>query len=297
MEKFVKCNLCESDDYKILFPSGSAQINQIVECNSCGLMYSNPRIQEEDCLAIKNYDPNWILTHLDEAGLKQRIEKEKLQVKDYQETKDFINQNYPQKGKLVEVGSGFGFLLDFFKQDGWNVIGIDPNKGLCQYARSQLKLEAFSTTLEEAGLKDNSVDVFLMMHVIEHLPEPLTTFKYIHQLLKSGGLFVLETPRYDTLVFKLLGKRERSLSCNGHIYFFTTKTLEEMAKKAGFKILRSDYVGRSLTLDRLFYNLGVVSKSQKVQKLFQFISKSFHFEKVSFSLNLRDMERVYLKKE
>jgi 2-polyprenyl-3-methyl-5-hydroxy-6-metoxy-1,4-benzoquinol methylase len=297
MEKFVKCNLCESDNYKVLFTSGTAQINQIVECNSCGLMYSNPRIQEEDCFAIKNYDPSWILANLDEPRLKQRIEKEKLQVKDYQETKDFINQNYTQKGKLVEIGSGFGFLLNFFKQDGWNVVGIDPNRGLCQYARSQLQLEALSTTLEEASLENNSVDVFLMMHVIEHLPEPLTTFKNIYQLLKPGGLFVLETPRYDTLVFKLLGKRERSLSCDGHIYFFTSKTLGSMAQKAGFKILKSNYVGRTLTLDRLFYNLGVVSKSQQVQKLFQLISKSLHFEQISLSLNLRDMERIYLKKE
>jgi ubiquinone/menaquinone biosynthesis C-methylase UbiE len=31
------------------------------------------------------------------------------------------------------------------------------------------------------------------------------TLKEIYRILKPGGIFVMETPRYDTLMFKLLG--------------------------------------------------------------------------------------------
>jgi hypothetical protein len=33
-----------------------------------------------------------------------------------------------------------GYLLNFFREDGWTTIGIDPNVGLCIYARNTLGL-------------------------------------------------------------------------------------------------------------------------------------------------------------
>jgi len=57
-------------------------------------------------------------------------------------------------------------------------------------------------------------------------------------MLRPGGILVVETPRYDTLTFKLLGHRERSVLCEGHVYFFTTSTLEPIAQKVGFSVLQ-----------------------------------------------------------
>jgi hypothetical protein len=106
----------------------------------------------------------------------------------------------------------------------------------------------------------------------------------------------METPRYDTLMFKLLGKRERSLNGDGHIYFFTTSTLEKIATRAGFTVLKTDYVGRSLTLDRVFSVLGVISKSQLIQKILKDVAVKLHLNKILLSLNVRDIQRIYLKK-
>jgi SAM-dependent methyltransferase len=293
--RYVNCNLCGSDDYTVLFESGVAQINQIVKCNCCGLMYANPRAKEPDCVEIEQYDPNFVLSSI-RGIFSQRTEKEALQVRDYEKTKAYLRQHYPQKGKLVEIGSGLGYLVKFFQQDGWEVLGVEPNVGMCQYAEIELGIKAIPTIIEKAELLDESADAVLMMHVIEHVPAPLETLKEVYRILKPGGNFVLETPRYDTLIFKLLGKRERSLSCEGHIYFFTTDTLKTMVNKAGFTVEKVDYVGRSLTVNRLFYNLGVISKSQIVKRSLASISKKLHLNKVWLEINVRDMQRFYLKK-
>src|SRR4028118_2050356 len=263
---YVPCNLCGSNDYTVRFEQGVAQVNQIVKCKGCGLMYANPRTREVDNVLIESYDPEFVLSAIVNQD-SQRLEKEALQVKDYEKTRAFLHKHYPEKGKLIEVGSGFGYLLNFFKQDGWNVVGVEPNLGLCRYAESELGIETIPTILEKAELEDRSADALLMMHVIEHVSDPYSTLKEVYRILKPGGIFVMETPRYDTLMFKLLGKRERSLSCDGHIYFFTTSTLEKLATKAGLTVLKTDYVGRSLTLNRVFSVLGAIGKSQLIQKI------------------------------
>lgn len=289
----VSCNLCQVDDTTVVFEGGVAQINQVVRCNRCGLLYASPR-KDADHVEIAAWaiDPSWDMA----VERPQRYEKERLQVRDYARTRALLNGLYPERGKLVELGSSMGFLLGAFRQDGWNVLGIDPDPNACRYATERMGIAATVGTLECAGLPDESVDVFVMLHVIEHVPDPIRTMMEIHRILKPGGHLVLETPRYDTVIFKLLGKRERSIACDGHIFFFTTGTLRRLYERAGFELVQLDYVGRSLTLDRVAYNVGVISRSKTIQRVVGRVSRSLRLQNVSLRFNLRDMQRVCVRK-
>jgi SAM-dependent methyltransferase len=291
----LRCNLCGSPSYTILFEAGVAQINRIVKCNDCELLYANPRLSGADVDQIKTYDPEWVLEHAT-TTYQWRIAKEALQVRDYRSTRKVLAQQFPRRGRLIEIGCGMGYLLNYFREDGWDTLGVEPNGGLCAYARRQFGLKTIANTIDEARLESNSVDVVTMFHVIEHVPDPMAVFSEVYRILAPRGYMVVETPRYDTLMFWLLGRRERSVSCDGHIYFFTTNTLQRMATAAGFQVVRSDCVGRSMTLDRLLYNVGVVSKSAVIASLLQKSSTAFGLERLALKLNLRDMQRLYLRK-
>lgn len=291
----VTCNLCGKDDYDVVFEKGVAQRNRIVRCRHCSLMYANPREHDVDCVEIAQYDPEHVLEAIMTRS-KWRVDKEALQVRDYEKTRRYLATLFPERGRLVEIGSGLGYLLDFFRKDGWSTIGIEPNEGLCRYARQMLGVDARAGTLEEAQLDAGSADVVTMIHVIEHVPDPASVFREVFRVLRPGGCFVVETPRYDTLMFRLLGKRERSLSCNGHIYFFTSDTLRRMATDAGFEPLKHDYVGRSMTLDRLLFNVGVMSKSKSVQQAVAGASKRLDLSRFSMTVNVHDMQRICLRK-
>jgi predicted SAM-dependent methyltransferase len=140
------------------------------------------------------------------------------------------------------------------------------------------------------------VDVVVMLHVIEHVPDPLQPLEAIFRVLKPGGSLVIETPRYDSLMFKLMRHRERSVSCDGHIYFFTTNTLRELCLKAGFQFKFVRYVGRSLNVARLLWNVGVMSKNGVIQKAIAKSSRLLRLNKVHMRLNARDMQRIVLVK-
>ncbi len=293
MAQVVVCNLCRVDDATVVFPQGAAQVSQIVRCNRCGLMYASPRQKVPDHIDIANWtDPDWDAI----ANNPRRFEKEQLQVRDYARTRKLLNQLYPNRGKLCEIGGGYGFLLAEFKNDGWDVLGVEPDQYGCRYAREKHGIAVLNGILESVGLPDEFFDVVLLNHVIEHLEDPLGTMVEINRVLKPGGHFVIETPRYDSLVFKLLGRRERSMSCDGHLYFFTTDSLRKLYEAAGFGLVDFNYVGRSLTLDRLLWNVGVISKNRVVQRRLDKISRGLYMHKAHLYLNMRDMQRVCAQK-
>jgi 2-polyprenyl-3-methyl-5-hydroxy-6-metoxy-1,4-benzoquinol methylase len=167
----VPCNLCGSLDQIALFEAGIAQINRIVECKQCGLMFSSPRSRPVDQEAIRDYDPQLTSNVADYDPT--RFRKERLQVRDYADTRAELARLYPDRGSLVEIGCGMGFQLEAFAAEGWDVTGIEPDRGFCEFIAYFHGLKALPTILEEAGLPDASVDVVVFLHVIEHVPDTL----------------------------------------------------------------------------------------------------------------------------
>jgi SAM-dependent methyltransferase len=194
------------------------------------------------------------------------------------------------------VGCGTGFLLKKFQQGGWDVLGVEPDKGLCEFVQHRQALRAVPTTLEGAGISDASVDVVVMLHVIEHLADPLATMREVFRILKPGGHLVIETPRYDSLAFAVFGRRERSISCDGHIFFFTTRTLQRLCEKAGFKRRQLRLVGRSLSLKRVVWNLIIMSKSPAVERVTRKLLRRFKLNGTYVRINIRDMQRMVVQK-
>lgn len=194
----------------------------------------------------------------------------------------------------LSVGSGLGFVLQAFRKDGWEVVGVEPDRNKARYASERVGIPTLDSTLEAARLPDDSVEAVATLHFIEHGEDPVGTLREIHRILKPGGHLILETPRYDTLMFRVLGRVERSLSCDGHIYFFTTESLRKAYTAAGFELDRLDYTGRSLTLDRLVYNLVVISKSKGIQRIAGALSRRARLNKFRVTINVRGIQRACL---
>lgn len=296
----VACNLCGADDADVLFEAGRAQAARIVRCRHCGLIYASPRARPPDHALYDEGDATHLLDGVasdPEHPFRWRLEKEAGQVRDFEPTRRLLRRLYPAPGRMVEVGSGFGYLLRSFKDEGWDVLGVDPWGALPPFTRAQHGIETLPVTLEEAALPDASADVVVFLHVIEHVPDPHATLREIHRVLKPGGHLVMETPRYDTAMFRLLGHRERSLRCEGHIYFFTFDTLKRAYEKAGFSEVETRAVGRTLNVDRLVWNLGTVAGSETLREGLRRTTKAVGADRLKFTLNLRDMQRVVIRKE
>jgi SAM-dependent methyltransferase len=290
--RYVECNLCGADDYAVRFPKGFAQLHRIVVCNRCGLMYANPQ-ELVDC---ERFEVDSYPKVFDEVESRQYFQKQQAQLPDNERALRVLNELFPQRGKLLEIGSYCGIFLNRIRADGWDVIGLEPDRGVADYARAKYGLSITGGLLPSPALPDHAFDAVVMLHVIEHMPDPAANLREIHRLLKPGGMLVTETPRFDSLTFRLLGRRERSIcNCDGHIYFFTVHTLRQLLEKNGFEVVRVDLVGRTLTLDRLLYNVGLITRSPRIQKWFATAGVRLHLDKLRVHVNVRDMQRLYCR--
>lgn len=298
-ESDIVCNLCGANNSEIVFEKGRAQAARIVRCRHCGLMYASPRAHPVDHEDYEQAPVEGLLKGVmidPEHRFRWRYEKEKGQVRDFEPTRQTLRRLYPQGGRMVEVGSGLGYLLRSFKDEGWDVQGVDPWRELPPHTQETHGITTIPTTLEKASLPDASADVVILLHVIEHVPDPVATLREIHRVLKPGGHVVVETPRYDTLMFRLLRHRERSVKCEGHVYFFTFDSLRRTYQKAGFTEVDTHAVGRTLSLDRFLWNVGTISGSPRLRAAFGRFSSRLGLNRLTFSLNLRDMQRIVARK-
>ena len=295
----VVCNYCGHDDVDEIYPAGKAQVARIVRCRSCNLMYANPRGQLVDVDNYKRFKPEGLLLGVADNvnhPYRWRLDKETLQIRDFDISRALINRLHPEQGRMLEVGSGLGYLLRSFRDEGWDVTAIDPWPELDAYTREVHGFPTAAQTLEQSALPSGHFDALIMLHVIEHVPDPMETLIEIYRVLRSGGHAIIETPRYDSFMYRLMGSRERSLRQDGHIYFFTTDTLIGMAQKAGFILKAKNYVGRSMTFDRFIWNAANVTKSDTIRHITRRASTFLRLDKVRFYLNLRDMIRIVIEK-
>jgi 2-polyprenyl-3-methyl-5-hydroxy-6-metoxy-1,4-benzoquinol methylase len=258
--RVATCNNCGEPQHEIVYREGVAQKHQIVRCTSCGLMYAYPK-----CAAnLEQYVASRERLSLETPSVVRSFDK----LADYEPIGIELRGWLPRGGALLEVGCHAGVLLERFRAQGWRVSGVEPDPTAAAFARSQYRLDVKASTLEDAGYARASFDALVMLHVIEHLDDPAV--QAIARVLRPGGILVLETPVYDTLLYRLLGRRERSLSC----------------------------VGRTVSLGRLLWNLGVISKSKLLQRAIDRLNDAWDLiHRGRLYLNTGDMVRVYARKQ
>ena len=284
----TKCCYCGASNYSLVV---SGPTVPIIRCSGCGLMRQG-RMSEN----AKNAAPSFV----DYAGgterfRRQKSEKETAHTHDFLKISDQLDEYLGAKGRLLEIGCAMGTTLNAFRERGWQVQGIEPNEWTSEQARNKYGLDVICAPFQEAGLEPESFDAVLLLHVIEHLTDPYLALRQISDLIRPGGYLVLETPRYDTLMFRILRGRERSVITE-HIHYFTRKDMSMICRDAGFEPRKIEAVGRTVTLDRLCFYFAKLLKSQWFMRKINRASDFLHLNEAHIHINLHDMMRLYLQK-
>ena len=237
METVFICNLCGSASSDFMFTAEdhySGERFSLTRCHHCGCTYTNPRPTSTE---LSKYYPS---AYYGIDGQRFRGGLEKVVRFFRQQLADKICQQYPGRGRVLEVGSGRGTLLAELVRRGWQAVGTEYSVEMAQASFNNLGVKVFpAPDLLQCQFESGSFEVVVCYHVLEHLPTPLETLSEISRIIHPKGLLIIAVPNFGGLVSRLSQKNWFALDVPRHLYHFTPTTLTEILDRTGFKISQS----------------------------------------------------------
>lgn len=154
---------------------------------------------------------------------------------------------YKNRGYLLEIGFGDGFLLKRTFNKGFKIFGIDISSENVKLTMENFEREGITSKLsvqsaEKMDFEDNFFDVVMASEVIEHLNESQLNkaFNEIHRVLRGAGIFIGTTPAYEKIESNLVicpycGK---TFHRRGHFQSFNENKTKMILSEHGFKVLK-----------------------------------------------------------
>ncbi|WPO80073.1 class I SAM-dependent methyltransferase [Flavobacterium sp. KACC 22761] len=145
---------------------------------------------------------------------------------------NLINSEQSPKGKILDIGAGTGDFLLTAKNDGWNVIGVEPS----DRAKNIAKQKGISFVEEISELENNSFDVITMWHVLEHVPNLELQIQELKRLLKPTGTLIVAVPNFKSYDAKHYGEFWAAFDVPIHFWHFSKKAIQSLFEKVDMKL-------------------------------------------------------------
>jgi len=95
------------------------------------------------------------------------------------------------KGKLLDLGCGYGEDLIHFQKEGFEVYGIDVSEKMVKESKDKCKLAKVSvSSFEKLPYENNTFDVIFSRYALQHSEKIAPIFEEAYRVLKKGGEFV-----------------------------------------------------------------------------------------------------------
>lgn len=158
----------------------------------------------------------------------------------------------PNGRSLFDLGCGNGFVAAQLCEDGYNVTGVDPSPSGIRHGKNlHPDLDLFlGSAYDDLRAEFGTFEAVISLEVIEHIYSPRHFTRTLYELVEPGGVAVVSTPYHGYLKNLLLAVTGRldnhftALWDNGHIKFWSERTLKALLLETGFRSVRFRRVGR-----------------------------------------------------
>jgi 2-polyprenyl-3-methyl-5-hydroxy-6-metoxy-1,4-benzoquinol methylase len=146
----------------------------------------------------------------------------------------------PGRRRLLDIGSGPGFLLKTAKEQGWQVLGIEPSRQAAGHARG-LGLEIVEDFFNaETAPRLGRFDVVHLNNVLEHVPNPIEILTLARGLLRDDGVLCVNVPN-DFTALQIAASTGLKIgqwwvAPPHHLNYFDFDSLSRLLARLGFVI-------------------------------------------------------------
>lgn len=223
----TRCPVCDGERFDARVIAGI----RIRRCRTCGLRASDIPKQKGT-----NYADVDAEAYLQSIGRVRRAQGETIAA--------FVRE-HGGTGEWLDVGCGFGYVLEAAKAAGFRVRGIEPDPSAARAARER------AGNVEEGFLTESTgpADVLSTLDVLEHLDD-LGAFAGLVKR-KARKLWVIKVPSSDGLFFRVahalrIRRAVERLWQAGyehpHTVYFDESSLRRFLGKHGFEVVAVRYL-------------------------------------------------------
>ncbi|MEX2212562.1 MAG: methyltransferase domain-containing protein [Phycisphaeraceae bacterium] len=237
MQKLSACPICKSQALQQVYVGRTTRNPAdpkrwtFARCSTCDHGFLNPQPQWDELgdyyhSGYQSYDVN--------HGLSEDLEST---VRSARAAGIYRHVSVRPGLRILDVGSGGGSFLAVTKALGAQVRGVEPSPVAARRAR-EWELDVFEGSLEAYVASGNRdlFDLITFSHVVEHLPDPISTLALAATLLAQGGTIWVAVPNGACGAARRLQWRWHSSDLPVHLQHFSIPSMSLAAENAGLLI-------------------------------------------------------------
>jgi SAM-dependent methyltransferase len=255
----------------------------VSRCDGCGSYIKNPFFDGAELAALYAHYAQHESHYTPPPGeMDTLVEKVKR-----------IEQYLPERGVLLEIGCGRGYMLLEARKRGWDARGLEIEGS----ARNNLLpglADALTYVRSEEGfgvLEAGRYDAICSYQVFEHLLDPEAAFAQWSRALRPGGVLVVDTPNGGSLGARLHGPAWVHHATKEHFVLFTERALRGLCRAYGLDVVGVRYGGAPVVVS------SSPTAARTARKVFRFTGLTRMVRAIVHRLGLGDNIELIARKK
>jgi 2-polyprenyl-3-methyl-5-hydroxy-6-metoxy-1,4-benzoquinol methylase len=196
--------------------------------------------------------------------------------------------SFDSLGKVLDIGCGNGGFLKVLQQNFPEIklYGTEYSSKYKEIVESIPNVSKMYTCNIDQ-ISDNDFELISLIHVLEHIPNPVKFLEQVRKKLTQNGTLLIELPHFEQNPFEL--------AIYDHASHFSVASIKRVLNIAGFEIkeIRSDWVPKEITI------IAQPAREQNVRKdpqLDILIEKQALFDKLLWLQSVKE-QALSLRKQ
>ncbi|MCI8646733.1 MAG: class I SAM-dependent methyltransferase [Firmicutes bacterium] len=234
----MSCPICKSkekkslyrlcDNMKIMGAGFPETPSFIVKCKKCGLLYMDTKASQKDFLFYYMYGavaPNYY----DMFGQRGTDEY-------YHHLHELMKPYIDAGSRILDIAGAWGEFAGYMSSLGYrDVTVLEPNEACISNAKkSGIKTLLTDSTAME-GAMDDSFDMVILNHALEHILDVDSTMNNISRVLKDEGYLFIEVP--DVEGYADGAAAPFNFLTYEHVLHMSMNDMKNLAGEYGYEIL------------------------------------------------------------
>jgi SAM-dependent methyltransferase len=189
------CSVCESADLQQMGYLSDGDYIRCRECGSFRLIQNNDFDNRNEASYGQSYREN----HDPRKG-------ENL----FNIFRQIVPKSNDMQNTLLDIGCGDGDFIDLARKDGWDVCGLDSDRGAITIARRK-GIKAYEAILGTSSIDLGQFSVVTLWDILEHIDNLSLAMRWLQKTVIPGGKIIVLTPDAESLI-DFVAKMERTLT-------------------------------------------------------------------------------------